>query len=110
MFVTFTRARAQSLYCTISSGYHMRDKMYFFLNIYAMEIFREIVIISGSGAVSWRGICFIWFRVRQISPSIQYREASSVAESSEGPTASKSDRSGQNPGMTRLVRRCSATS
>ena len=39
-----------------------------------------------------------------------YREARSVAESSEGPTASKSDRTGQNPGMTRLVRRSSATS
>ena len=33
-----------------------------------------------------------------------------VAESSEGPTASKSDRTGRNPGMTRLVRRSSATS
>ena len=31
----------------------------------------------------------------------------SVAESSEGPTASKSDRTGRNPGMTRLVRRSS---
>ena len=39
-----------------------------------------------------------------------YREARSVAESSEGPTASKSDRTGRNPGMTRLVRRSSATS
>ena len=39
-----------------------------------------------------------------------YRGARSVAESSEGPTASKSDRTGQNPGMTRLVRRSSATS
>ena len=38
------------------------------------------------------------------------REARSVAESSEGPTASKSDRTGRNPGMTRLVRRSSATS
>ena len=37
-----------------------------------------------------------------------YREARSVAESSEGPTASKSDRTGRNPGMTRLVRRSSA--
>ena len=39
-----------------------------------------------------------------------YREARSVAESSEGPTASKSDRTGRNPGMTRLVRRSSAMS
>ena len=39
-----------------------------------------------------------------------YREARSVAESSEGPTASKSDRTDRNPGMTRLVRRSSATS
>ena len=39
-----------------------------------------------------------------------YREARSVAESSEGPTASKSDLTGRNPGMTRLVRRSSATS
>ena len=37
-----------------------------------------------------------------------YREARSVAESSEGPTASKSDRTGRNPGMTRLVRRSSS--
>ena len=39
-----------------------------------------------------------------------YREARSVAESSEGPTASKSDRTGRDPGMTRLVRCSSATS
>ena len=45
-----------------------------------------------------------------ISPSMSYREARSVAESSEGPTASKSDRTGRNPGMTRLVRRSSAMS
>ena len=38
-----------------------------------------------------------------------YREARSVAESSEGPAASKSDRTGRNFGMTRLVRRSSAT-
>ena len=62
------------------------------------------------GAVSRRGICHIWFRGRHISPSMPYREARSVAESSEGPTASKSDRMGRNPGMTRLVRRSSATS
>ena len=31
-----------------------------------------------------------------------YREARSVAESSEGPTAAKSDRTDRNPGMTRL--------
>ena len=37
-----------------------------------------------------------------------HREARSVAESSEGPTASKSDRTGRNPGMTRLVRRSSS--
>ena len=37
-----------------------------------------------------------------------YREARSVAESSEGPTASKSDRTGRNPGMIRLVRRSSS--
>ena len=43
-------------------------------------------------------------------PSMPYREARSVAESSEGPTASKSDRTGRNPGMTRLVRRSSAMS
>ena len=36
-----------------------------------------------------------------------YREARSVAESSEGPTASKSDHTDRNPGMTRLVRRSS---
>ena len=60
------------------------------------------------GAVSRRGICHIWFRGRQISPSMPYREARSVAESSEGPTASKSDRTGRNPGMNRLVRRSSA--
>ena len=62
------------------------------------------------GAVSRRGICHIWFRGRHISPSMPYREARSVAESSEGPTASKSDRTGRNPGMTRLVRRSSAGS
>ena len=60
--------------------------------------------------MSRRGICHIWFRGRHISPSMPYREARSVAESSEGPTASKSDRTGRNPGMTRLVRRSSATS
>ena len=58
--------------------------------------------------MSRRGICLIWFRGRHISPSMPYREARSVAESSEGPTASKSDRTGRNPGMTRLVRRSSA--
>ena len=58
--------------------------------------------------MSRRGICHIWFRGRHISPSMPYREARSVAESSEGPTASKSDRTGRNPGMTRLVRRSSA--
>ena len=58
--------------------------------------------------MSRRGICQIWFRGRHISPSMPYREARSVAESSEGPTASKSDRTGRNPGMTRLVRRSSA--
>ena len=62
------------------------------------------------GAVSRRGICLIWFRGRHIPPSMPYREARSVAESSEGPTASKSDRTGRNPGMTRLVRRSSAGS
>ena len=60
--------------------------------------------------MSRRGICLIWFRGRHISPSMPYREARSVAESSEGPTASKSDRTGRNPGMTRLVRRSSAMS
>ena len=45
-----------------------------------------------------------------ISPSMPYREANSVAGSSEGPTASKSDRTGRNPGVTRLVRRSSASS
>ena len=60
--------------------------------------------------MSRRGICLIWFRGRHISPSMPYREARSVAESSEGPTASKSDRTGRNPGMTRLVRRSSAGS
>ena len=58
--------------------------------------------------MSRRGICLIWFRGRHISPLMPYREARSVAESSEGPTASKSDRTGRNPGMTRLVRRSSA--
>ena len=48
--------------------------------------------------MSRRGICLIWFRGRHISPSMPYREARSVAESSEGPTASKSDRTGRNPG------------
>ena len=60
--------------------------------------------------MSRRGICLIWFRGRHISPSMPYREARSVAESSEGPTASKSDRTGRDPGMTRLVRRSSAGS
>ena len=60
--------------------------------------------------MSRRGICHIWFRGRHISPSMPYREARSVAESSEGSTASKSDRTGRNPGMTRLVRRSSTTS
>ena len=60
--------------------------------------------------MSRRGICLIWFSGRHIPPSMPYREARSVAESSEGPTASKSDRTGRNPGMTRLVRRSSATS
>ena len=50
--------------------------------------------------MSGRGICLICFRGR----------GGSVAESSEGPTASKSDRTGRNPGMTRLVRRSRATS
>ena len=54
------------------------------------------------------GICHIWFWGRHISPSMPYREARSVAESSGGPIASKSDRTGRNPGMTRLVRRSSA--
>ena len=60
--------------------------------------------------MSRRGIYLIWFRGRHISPSMPYREERSVVESSEGPTASKSDRTGQNPGMTRLVRRSSAVS
>ena len=60
--------------------------------------------------MSRRGICLIWFRGRHISSSMPYREARSVAESSEGPTASKSDRTGRNPGMTRLVRRSSTMS
>ena len=60
--------------------------------------------------MSRRGICLIWFRGRHISPSMSYREARSVAESSKGPTASKSDPTGRNPEMTRLVRRSSATS
>ena len=60
--------------------------------------------------MSRRGICLIWFRGRHIPPSMPYRVARSVAESSEGPTASKSDRTDRNPGMTRLVRRSSATS
>ena len=42
--------------------------------------------------------------------SMSFREARSVAESSEGPTASKSDRMGRCHGTTRLVRRSSATS
>ena len=60
--------------------------------------------------MSRRGICLVWFRGRHISPSMPYRKARSVAESSKGPTASKSDRTGRNPGMTRLVRRSSAAS
>ena len=44
--------------------------------------------------MSRRGICHIWFMGRHISPLMPYREARSVAESSEGPTASKSDRKG----------------
>ena len=60
--------------------------------------------------MSRRGICLIWFRGRHISPSMPYQEARSVAESSEGTTASKSNRTGRNPGMTRLVRRSSAMS
>ena len=39
--------------------------------------------------MSRRGICHTWFRGRHISPSMPYREARSVAESSEGPTASQ---------------------
>ena len=53
--------------------------------------------------MSRRGTYLIWFRGRHIPPSMPYREARSVAESSEGPTASKSDRTGRNHGMTRLV-------
>ena len=45
------------------------------------------------GAVSRRGICHIWFRGRQL-------EARSVAESSEGSSASKSDRTGRNKGRS----------
>ena len=60
--------------------------------------------------MSRQGICHIWFRGRHIPPSMPYREARSVAESSEGPTASKSDGTGRNPWLTRLVRRSSATS
>ena len=63
-----------------------------------------------SGAVNRSGICHIWFRGRHISPSMPYREARSVSERSEWPTASKSDRTSRNPGMSRLVRRSSATS
>ena len=74
----------------------------FFARIYATQ--------GRFGAVSRRGICHIWFRGRHISPSLPYREARSVAESSEGPTASKSDRTGRNPGMTRSVLRSSAGS
>ena len=47
------------------------------------------------GARSWRGICHIWFRRRYISPSMPYREASSVAESIKGTTAFKSNRTGR---------------
>ena len=57
--------------------------------------------------MSKRGICNIWFRGRHISPLLPYREARSVAE---GPTAFKSDRTGRNPVMTRLIRRSSSTS
>ena len=60
--------------------------------------------------MSRHGICLIWFGSRHISPSMPYREARSVAESSKEPTVSKSDRTGRNPGMTRLVRRSSAMS
>ena len=60
--------------------------------------------------MSRRGICHIWFRGRHISPSMPYQEARSVAESSEGPTASKGDRTGRDPGMIRLVRRSSTGS
>ena len=55
-------------------------------------------------------VFLMWFRGRHSSPSMPYREARSVAESGEGPTVSKSDRTDRNPGMTRLVRRSSAKS
>ena len=60
--------------------------------------------------MSRRRICLIWLRGRHICPSTAYREARSVAESSKGPSVSKSDRTGRNPGMIRLVRRSSAMS
>ena len=41
---------------------------------------------------------------------MSYREARSVTESNEGPTASKTDPTGKNPRMTRLVQRSSPMS
>ena len=56
------------------------------------------------------GICLIWLKGQLFPPSMPFREARLVSESSKEPTASKSDRTGRNPGMTRLVRRSSAGS
>ena len=58
---------------------------------------------------NWARSCYI-IKGMNIHMLMPYREGKPVAESGEGPTASKSDRTGRNPGMTRLVRRSSATS
>ena len=90
-------------------SYHMTDKNDFSL-AHLTERILTLKRQGRFGAVNRRGICLIWFRGRHISPSMLYREARSVAKRSEGPTASKSDRTGRNPEMTRLVRRSSAMS
>ena len=106
MYVDFSRARAHTLqFATpVLTIWEINDFSLQYISYLILTLYRQ----GRFGAVSRRGICHIWFRGRHISPSMPYREARSVAESSEGPTASKSDRTGRNPGMTRLVRRSSA--
>ena len=56
-----------------------------------------------SGAVCRSGVYLIWSRGRHFSPLLPYREEGRYLHlRSEGPTASKSDHTGQNPGMTSL--------
>ena len=57
------------------------------------------------------GICLIWSRSPYFSLFLPYREEDRYLKAANGQLhASESDRTGRNPGMTRLVRRSGAVS